>query len=264
MVQASVGFHCPDCARAGSQEVYTPATLDRRPIVTQVLIALNALVFVADLASSGGGALWGSVGSDVSDQGLLVGFGTFDGVTPVGVAAGETWRIITGGFLHAGLLHIGMNMLVLWILGSQLEPALGRARFLALYITSLVAGAFGVLLVSPTAPTVGASGAIFGLLGAAFAAQKARGIDPWRSGIGGLLVINLIITFTIPGISVGGHIGGLVGGLVAGFVVFQLDARVRSPIPAVLACAAMTVALWFGCLWAADSWSDPILGFLSP
>ncbi len=262
MVQASVGFHCPECARAGAQQVYTTANLNRRPIVTQVLIALNALVFVAELLVTRGESLWGSVSSEISDRGLLVGFGTFDGITPVGVAAGETYRIITGGFLHAGLLHIGMNMLVLWVLGSQLEPVLGRSRFLALYITSLVAGAFGVLLVSPTSATVGASGAIFGLLGAAFAAQKARGIDPWRSGIGGLLIVNLIITFAIPGISIGGHIGGLVGGLVAGFVIFQFDQRVRSPLPAVLACAAMTAVLWVGCLWAADSYRDPILGML--
>jgi membrane associated rhomboid family serine protease len=262
MVQASVGFQCPECARAGAQKVYTPADLNRRPIVTQILIALNALVFAAEILVTRGESLWGAMSSEISDRGLLVGFGTFDGVTPVGVAAGETYRIITGGFLHAGLLHVGMNMLVLWVLGSQLEPVLGRSRFLALYITSLVAGAFGVLLVSPTSATVGASGAIFGLLGAAFAAQKARGIDPWRSGIGGLLIVNLIITFAVPGISIGGHIGGLVGGLVAGFVIFQLDQRVRSPLPAVLACAAMTAVLWVGCLWAADSYRDPILGML--
>jgi membrane associated rhomboid family serine protease len=262
MVQASVGFHCPDCARSGSQQVHTASTLNTRPIVTQVLIAINAVIFVADLVSAGSASLWGGRYGELSQEGLLIGAALGEQGQLIGVAGGEWWRIITGGFLHAGLIHIGMNMLVLWILGSQLEPALGRARFIALYVTSLIAGSLGVLLVSPTSPTVGASGAIFGLLGAAFAAQKARGVDPWRSGIGGLLILNLVITFAVPGISIGGHVGGLVGGLVAGFVVFQLDRTTRSPVPAVLACVAMSVVLWMGCLWAADSWADPVLGFL--
>lgn len=263
MVPASVGFHCPECVRAGAQRVQTLRTLHARPIVTQVLIALNALVFVADLVAAGRASLWGQACSSVSEQGLLVGAALGRQGQPIGVVDGEWWRIVTSGFLHAGLIHLGMNMLVLWILGSQLEPALGRARFLALYVTSLVAGAFGVLLVSPTSPTVGASGAIFGLLGAAFAAQKARGIDPWQSGIGGLLILNLLITFAVPGISIGGHVGGLIGGMVAGFVIFRLDEKVRSPVPAVIACAAMTVGLWVGCLWAASNWADPVFGFLS-
>jgi membrane associated rhomboid family serine protease len=140
---------------------------------------------------------------------------------------------------------------------------LGRARFLALYITSLVAGSFGVLLVDPTAATVGASGAIYGLLGAALAAQRVRRINIWRSGLGGLLVLNLLFTFAIPGISIGGHIGGLIGGLVAGYLVFQLDERTDSAVPAVLVCAALTAAMWVGCLWAAEQWADPVLGILS-
>lgn len=265
MVPASVGFHCPECARAGAQQVLTMRSLrapSGGPVVTQVLIALNAVVFLADLVAGGAASLWASSYSRISEWGLLVGAALGSNGQPIGVADGQSWRIVTSGFLHAGLVHIGMNMLVLWILGSQFEPALGRARFLALYLTSLVAGAFGVLLVSPTSPTVGASGAIFGLLGAAFAAQRARGIDPWRSGLGGLLILNLVITFAVPGISVGGHVGGLVGGLLAGFVVFRLDERTRSAVPAVLACAAITAVLWVGCLWAASHWADPVLGFL--
>ncbi len=262
MTQASVGFHCPECVQAQGQRVYRAADLRTRPIVTMVLIGLNLAAFVADLAVSGAGSFMQAGSGDLADRGLLVGLAR-DGTGLVGVATGETYRIITGGFFHAGLLHLGMNMLVLWIIGSQLEPALGRSRYLALYVTSLIAGSLGVLLVSPTSPTVGASGAVFGLMGAAVAAQRARGINPWQSGLGGLILINLLITFLVPGISIGGHLGGLVGGMVTGFVIFRLDERVKSPVPAVLACAAISAVLWMGCLWAADQWADPVLGFLS-
>jgi membrane associated rhomboid family serine protease len=172
-------------------------------------------------------------------------------VQPVGVAYGEWWRIVTGGFLHSGILHLGMNMLLLYLLGSQLEPLLGRVRFLALYVACLVAGSFGVLLVSPTSATVGASGAVFGLMGAAVIAQRRAGIDIWRNGIGGLVVINLLLTFAVPGISIGGHVGGLVAGVVVGAIVFALDSAVRSQWAGTAACVAITVALWVGCLLVA-------------
>lgn len=260
MVQASVGFHCPDCTRSGSQKVYTARDLHAQPIITIALIAINVLVFVADLVLSRAGTLWGmdSTGG-LSTRWLLVG-AAMDGRTPVGVAFGDWWRIITGGFLHAGMIHLAMNMAVLWILGSQIEAAEGRAKFAALYATSLVAGAFGVLLMSPTSPTVGASGAIFGLMGAAVAAQHTRGVNPWKSGLGGLLIINLVITFAIPGISIGGHVGGLVGGFVAGYLMFQLEKRTRSVWPALGACVGLTAALWAGCLWAASRWANPLFG----
>jgi membrane associated rhomboid family serine protease len=266
MVQASVGFHCPDCASssAAASPTITTGTLARgRPLVTLSLIALNVGFFLADLATARGASLLSQGSGDLSRWGLLVGFGTFDGQTASGVAAGEWWRILTGGFLHAGLLHLGMNMLVLWLLGSQLEPLLGRARFLALYITGLVAGALGVLLVSPTSATVGASGAVFALMGASFAAQRAWGLDPWRSGIGTLILVNVVITFAVPGISIGGHLGGLVGGVLAGFLVVQVDRRARSAAYGVAVCAVLTAVFWVGCLWAADQWRDPVLGFLN-
>src|SRR5690606_4282942 len=122
------------------------------------------------------------------------------------------WRVITGAFLHAGLLHLGMNMLLLWLLSQELEPALGKARFLVLYATSLLGGSFGVLVVSPLSPTVGASGAVFGLMGALVVFQLRAHQNPWRSGIGGLVLINLVLTFAVPGISIGGHVGGLLAG----------------------------------------------------
>ncbi|HEY6532012.1 MAG TPA: rhomboid family intramembrane serine protease, partial [Acidimicrobiales bacterium] len=175
MVQASVGFQCPDCVKgtARTAPVMKMGDLSRsgRPIVTEVLIGLNVFGMIAVLL--GGGTLFQG-GGDVSQNLFLLGRGqlfeqTRFGITatPIGVAEGEWYRIITGGFLHAGLVHLGMNMLLLYLLGSQLEPLLGRLRFLTLYIACLVAGSFGVLLVTPTSPTVGASGAVFGLMGAA-------------------------------------------------------------------------------------------------
>jgi len=182
-------------------------------------------------------------------------------VQELGVAAGQWYRIISGGFLHSGLLHLAMNMLLLYLIGSQLESLLGRARYLSLYVACLVAGSFGVLLVSPTTPTVGASGAVFGLMGAAVIAQRRAGIDVWRNGIGGLVLINLLLTFASPGISKGAHLAGLVGGVAIGALVLALDRAVKSPWVGTVVCCAIGVVLFAGCLWAADHWADPILSF---
>ncbi len=121
----------------------------------------------------------------------------------MGVAHGQWWRIVTGGFLHENLLHIGFNMYLLYILGRMLEPALGRVRFGVIYGVSLLTGSLGALLVSPHSVTVGASGAVFGIMGAAAVEMRARKIPVMQSGIGGLILINLIISFTLSGISWG-------------------------------------------------------------
>jgi len=212
MHQASVGFHCPECTKQGKQKVYTRANLQvlNRPVLTQVIIAINAAVFLAGLAYESNEALAGRGGFTV-DGGL---FGP-------AVDAGEWYRIVTAGFLHAGLLHLGMNMFLLYQLGSILEPALGRLRFGAIYLVSLLGGSLGVLVLDPNALTVGASGAVFGLMGGLFVAQRARGLDPWSSGIGSTIAINLLFTFTIPGISIGGHVGGLIAGAVCGWLLYQ-------------------------------------------
>lgn len=233
------------------------------PIVTKVLIGVNVLVFLAGTASAANPsvALQRGGGSLVADYGLLGGT-EFMGQT-FGVAGGEWWRIITGGFLHGGIIHLGFNMLVLWLLGSQLERALGPVRFLTLYVASLLAGAFGVLLLNPTAMTVGASGAIFGLLGAAVVLQRAAGINWWRSGLGTLLVINLLITFTVPGISVGGHIGGLLGGLLTGAAMVGVARRVPGVAASVAVGAGLGVVFLVGSLWAASQWRDPLLGLFA-
>jgi membrane associated rhomboid family serine protease len=132
---------------------------------------------------------------------------------------GEYYRLISSGFLHYSIFHIGMNMLLLFQLGQLLEPAIGRVRFTLLYFASLLAGSFGALLLQPNGLTGGASGAVFGLMAAAAIGLHRRGVNVFQTGIGTVLVLNLVITFTIPGISVGGHLGGAIAGAICGFVI---------------------------------------------
>jgi membrane associated rhomboid family serine protease len=238
MNQASVGFHCPECTKAGKQVVRGPAAFGTltRPIVTQVLIGLNVAVFAAGMLNGG----------DLNDSGELGVKGALFGPR---IADGEWYRIITSGFLHAGPIHIAFNMYALYILGTMLEGVLGSLRFAALYVTSLVAGSLGVLIVDPNAVTVGASGAVFGIMGAAVLAQRMRGIDPFASGLGSLLVINLIFTFAIPGISIGGHIGGLIGGFASGWLLLDLGPRITKSHAAMAgACLGLAGILFAACL----------------
>ncbi|MGH9139240.1 MAG: rhomboid family intramembrane serine protease [Acidimicrobiales bacterium] len=240
MVSAPVGFHCPECARSGRQRVYTAASMRQvnPPYLTYVLIAVNAAVFVAGLAERSSEAFAGQTGF-IIDGGL---FGP-------AVEAGEWWRIVTAGFLHAGLMHLAFNMFALYQLGLVLEPALGRLRFGVLYGASMLAGSFGVLLVSPDQLTVGASGAVFGLLGGLVVAMRERGINPMQTSIGTILMLNLFITFAIPGISIGGHIGGLVGGMAAGWLLQEGGRRaLGSDVGATVAAAALGIAAAAGCL----------------
>jgi membrane associated rhomboid family serine protease len=148
---------------------------------------------------------------------------------PSEVAAGEWWRLLTSTFVHVQLLHILFNMFALWVFGPGLEQLLGRARFLALYLLSGLAGSVAVYLLSdPGTPTLGASGAVFGLLGAALVVSVRRGYD--ASWLLGLLGINLAFTFLARGISWQGHLGGLVGGLLLGAVLAWAPRRLRTPL----------------------------------
>lgn len=264
MVTASVGFHCPECSRKGRQKTYTASDLRRRsdPIVTKVLIGINLLVFL--LTSMGDGAIF-SLRFEAQIDYATLGFAFDPRTGPIGVEAGEWYRLVSGGFMHVNLLHIGFNMYLLWLLGNVLEPAFGRARFSLLYGVSLLAGSFGAILVSPTAFTVGASGAVFGLMGAMVVAQRASGVDVLRSGIGGLVIINLLLTFAIPDISIGGHLGGLIGGLLAAACLVELPPRLSTkPRDGLVLGTALVAALGVACIlgagWAAGTWADPIFG----
>jgi membrane associated rhomboid family serine protease len=248
MNQASVGFHCPECARSGRQKVYQgAASWTTRPIVTQVIIAINVLVFVAQVVtsastpfSSGGRLLFGD---GTGDGGIILDGGLIGSFVPQ-----EPWRLVTSGFLHApfplGLIHIGFNMLALVRLGQVLEPVLGRRRFVALYAIGLAGGSLGVCLISPTQLTIGASGAVFGLMGGAVMVARDRNVDLWRTGLIQTIGINLLITFGLSSyISVGGHVGGLIGGLVGGAILTEGSRRIRTNGDVVSAALTGAVAI---------------------
>jgi membrane associated rhomboid family serine protease len=245
MTTTPVGMRCPECSRQ-TTVVKTLRNTVRRPEVTFALIAINAAAFVAE----GNLSIGGQPTNSVYVKGALL--GSFPGLHGVGVAYGQWWRIITSGFLHENLLHIGFNMYVLYILGQMLEPVLGRARFALIYFVSLLAGSLGALIVTPHTPTVGASGAVFGLMGAAAVEMRARQIPIMQSGVGGLILINLVISFTLPGISWGGHIGGLIGGTIAALVI-QLGSRYRAQALAFGACVVLGAACFAGAIAVAHS-----------
>ncbi len=189
--------------------------------VTALLTAVNLAVFVRGLIASG--SLWPSrVTQFEIDYGL---WGPEVGLTEdtllvdrlgrvIDLVGDEWWRIFTSGFLHHGIAHIGFNMLFLWLLGNRMEKDLGASRFFFLYFGALVGGACGALLMDPNAVTVGASGAVFGLMGGALVGKRLFGNLARESGLLGLLVLNILLSFLLPGISIGGHLGGLAGGAI--------------------------------------------------
>jgi len=203
-------------------------SLGRSASVTSALITVNVIVWLVGVVLVPGvGVISGRPLAGIA------------GLSARGVAAGDWWRAITAGFLHSGLLHLGFNMVVLYMLGPALEGALGRIRFTVLYFTALIASSLGALLLTPNALTVGASGAIFGLMGAVVVGQRASGIDPRRSGILTWIVINLVFTVVVPGVSIGGHLGGLAGGLIAGSLLFRRSLHPAAAIGGCIALAAL-------------------------
>jgi membrane associated rhomboid family serine protease len=215
MTVAPVGLRCPDhsgkpqgVARVRSR-VRRTGWAGTGALVTKALVAINVLVFLAEIGT-GSGATGAGSGGSVVDRFAL------DGPD---VANGGWWRLITAGFLHANVLHIGLNMLILWLVGSPLEEMLGRGRYLLLYFVSLLAGSAGALLQAPLVTTVGASGAIFGLFGALLVLEYFATGQIVGGQAFGLIVINLIFSFAFSNISWGGHIGGLVGGILATLVL---------------------------------------------
>lgn len=213
MTPTPVGMRCPECASQRTKVTTGTSSFGRSNAApaAYTLIAISVVAFLAEIAGGVGGLDGG--GRVINDFGL---FGP-------AVADGEVYRILTGGFLHAGPIHLLFNMFALYVLGTMLEPAIGTTRFVFIYLASLLAGSFGALLLSPNDVTVGASGAIFGIFGAAFIIARGRGLEQIASEIGMLLLINLALTFGIPGISIGGHLGGLAGGVLCALVIVAGD-----------------------------------------
>jgi membrane associated rhomboid family serine protease len=215
MVFAPVGIRCPDHAGRAARPTARMTSGVRRAaydgtgaLVTKALIAVNVLAFLINLAQ---GSSLGQVSGSLFEKGALFIRSPF---YPGGLADGEWYRLITAAFLHGSLIHLALNMFVLWIVGAPVEQAIGRGRFLALYVVSGLAGSAGALIFSPNAITVGASGAIFGILGAALVLESQRSYVLGGQALG-LIVVNLVLTFAIPNISVGGHLGGLAGGALS-------------------------------------------------
>jgi membrane associated rhomboid family serine protease len=214
---AAVGLKCPDCA--GGPAPGSPGALVRDlnvakrtggAPVTVGIIGLCVAIAVIELAQG------------VTISGANAGIALDLGLFGPAVADGQWYRIITSAFVHAGLIHLLFNMIVLWWLGGALERYAGSMRFGSIYLASVVWGAAGALLFAPNALTVGASGGVYGLMAALLVLERQQGISLLGSSVGVFLLLNLAITFIIPGISIGGHLGGLLGGFLAAVVLSGL------------------------------------------
>jgi membrane associated rhomboid family serine protease len=257
-------MRCPECAQDRT-EVKTPSyggLSEGTARVATVLIGINVVAFVLQIMSGGGGF---DVSGSVFDDGALCGNAVGQGGPCFGGGAinadgGEWWRIITSGFLHGSIVHLGLNMFLLYILGQVLEPAIGSARFLAIYLVALIAGAAGAMLMSdPWQFTIGASGAIYGIFGATIIVAWHRGAMPVVQQLGFWLVLNLVFTFTVPNISAGGHLGGLVAGAIATAFIILVErrlARHSTLTGELVVLAALGVISFVAALAIADSQSS--------
>lgn len=243
MIPAAVGFRCPECLKEQNAGVSRPRVVTRGDMrarwsagsrvivgapVTRALLIANVAVFVLGFFLSG-------LGVALPRYGSLNGFGAL--IPALVVFQDEYWRLFTCAFLHAGVFHLLFNMWALYIAGGYLERVIGSVRFALLYFISGFAGSALVLAASsPGTVTVGASGAIFGLFGALFVyAYMNRGRDLMAQqlvrSLGFVIVLNLVITFTIPNISWQGHVGGLVGGSALIAALLQFGGRgLRGPL----------------------------------
>jgi membrane associated rhomboid family serine protease len=240
MTPTPVGMRCPECARQKTRVVrgVGEASLLTRSPATFVLIAINVAAFFAEIAT-------GSGGLNTITSSLIPDFGLYG----PSVAEGEWYRLLTCAFLHASLFHIGGNMLLLYFLGRILEPGIGTPRFVAVYFVSLFAGSFGALLLSPESLSIGASGAVFGILAATFVIARGRGVDALASSVGILIVLNLAISFGVRGISVGAHLGGLVAGFACALLILAGERNMlgrrhfEAELIAMIALGILSIAL---------------------
>jgi membrane associated rhomboid family serine protease len=253
-----VGSNCLECAKASRPDVATRARFwsARQPIlITMILIAVNLAVFayvtIQDPSSLGSRGIT----KGQAQLGLSAGVIDRGGVLPLPdgtlyiAEPGGWYRLVSSGFLHFGIIHLAFNMYLLYMLGQMLEPAVGRVRFTLIYFAALLGGSAGAMLLQPDSLHGGASGAVFGLIGAAFVGYRMRGVNPFQTGIGMLLLLNLFITFAIPGISIGGHLGGVVAGAICGAIVlapghkgYPLWASYAAPLIVMAASVVLAVS----------------------
>ena len=250
--QASVGVHCPECTKeAGTQKVYNTRNLPgSNGTVTKALVGINVAIFIIAIAALGSTTT--GAGQAAAD------FGTWG---PFIWEENEYWRVISGGFFHSGLIHIGFNMYLLWQLGQQIERVLGPLRYLAVYFVTLIGGSAGAILLDPDVPVVGASGAVFGLIGFTVFLYRSRGIGLFDTGLGFLIVINVLFSFR-GGVSLGGHGGGLLIGMLLGILFYGFDMGLKPMIKgekAQLAVSGVVGAVLFvAAILASSTWMEPI------
>ncbi|HAP75740.1 MAG TPA: rhomboid family intramembrane serine protease [Acidimicrobiaceae bacterium] len=248
LVQATVGSHCLDCAKAARPDLKTRVKYANARVLTPVtyaLVGINIAVF-----------LWmvlldtDTLSNRMTEAHVDLGLNR-----SIVHYTDEWYRIITSGFIHFGIIHLGFNMFILYQLGQLVERELGTAKMLLCYFASLLGGSFGVLLLdgADLSITGGASGAVFGMMGVAAVGMHRRGVNIFNTGLGSTLLLNLVITFTMRNISIGGHIGGLVAGAICGWFVLAPGWK---PVPAWARWAtplAVGGVAALGCLWAVSS-----------
>ena len=238
---ASVGQHCVDCVAEASatQRATAPTVVARRsvqPVVTYALIAINLLVFGAVLLQAGGTDLRDLVTSSIYSHGVLVNGAGFEN---------EYWRLLTSGFLHQSVPHLAINMFSLYIIGADLERVLGRARYLAIYLVGLLGGSAAVMAFQDgTTLTAGASGAIYGLMGALFVLLLKLKAPVTTVVV--IIVVNIVFSVSLPNISLFGHLGGLVFGAASAAAVIWLPTAVLPPPKRTQ--AAVDRVGWYGLL----------------
>lgn len=237
MTSTHVGMRCPDCAKQKTKVVRPRSMAGGEPRATYAIIAINVVAFIVQAFSAGSGEARSGA---VYTNGVL--FEPF-------VSDGEWWRLVTSAFLHEDPIHLLLNMVLLFILGQMLEQVFGVGRFVAVYVAALFAGSLGVVLLGSFDATIGASGAVYGLLGAAVVYMRDRGINPFQTWVGAILILGVLWTFGRPNVSVGGHLGGLAGGALAALVLlYGLQQRSRlialgGPIGVAVVAALAAVAL---------------------
>ncbi|MFM8416467.1 MAG: rhomboid family intramembrane serine protease [Actinomycetota bacterium] len=209
-------------------------------VVSNALIAINVGIFVWMTLGEVGSVMFGSAESDRTMSFVI---------SRIFLEQGEWYRLISCGFVHFGVIHVGFNMLLLYQLGRLIEPVIGPLRFGLLYFAALLGGSLGALLLSPDAATGGASGAVFGLMAASVVGVGQRGVNPLRTGLGVTFAINVLFTLAVPGVSVGGHFGGAaIGALVGALTLAPRSWRVPAwasvavPLAVSAACVAIAVA----------------------
>ena len=243
LIDAPVGAQCVACVRAARPPAaqQLKVKLAQPLLVTKLIIATCCAVHFYGLSRGGNGAdLMSGTSSWLVENFALYG---------PSVKSGEWYRIVTAGCLHGSLLHLGFNCFAIWNLGQTLEGAIGRWRYGALFMVSVLGGSAGALLLSPTSPTIGASGGAFGLMAATVVGMRVRGTPLRHIGWWPPMLINLFLTFGIPGISIGGHVGGMVaGGIIGGVLIgrrirnSQIDIATLSAVAVVAIGVALVAA----------------------